>query len=138
MRLPALPDLIANLPSPDQGSTLVVQSNHMSSSRKFAPGSEKRRKNRNVKMIESIESQRGAVDRFNKKPEPSENPEELAIVVVEQQADGISQENMNISDDDNNVVIGHEKLRTLRSQIMKNRPVFSIDMDSIITVRRPE
>ncbi|TVU41187.1 hypothetical protein EJB05_14686, partial [Eragrostis curvula] len=108
----------------------------MSSSRKFAPGSEKRRKKKKCQddlhyNINKISQQfcvkwptvfrRGAMDRFNKKPEHSENPEELAIVVVEQQADGISQENMNISDDDNNVVIGHEKLRTLRSQIMKNR-----------------
>ena len=71
-----------------------------------------------------IESYKGAMDRFiqEKKPGPSRNNEELAIVIVEQQDEGISQENMNISDDDNNVsrenspVTDHEEL------------VFSIDI----------
>ena len=64
------------------------------------------------------------MDRFiqEKKPGPSRNNEELAIVIVERQDEGISQENMNISDDDNNVsrenspVTDHEEL------------VFSIDI----------
>ena len=64
------------------------------------------------------------MDRFiqEKKPGPSRNNEELAIVFVERQDEGISQENMNISDHDNNVsrenspVTDHEEL------------VFSIDI----------
>ena len=94
----------------------------MSSSRKFASGSEKRRKKKH--QDELIESQKGAMDRFIQKetPGPSRNTEELAIVIVEQQDEGISQEHMNISDDDNNVsrenspVTDHEEL------------VFSVDI----------
>jgi len=94
----------------------------MSSSRKFASGSEKRRKKK--RQDELIESQKGAMDRFiqKKTPGPSRNTEELAIVIVEQQDEGISQENMNISDADNNVsrenspVTDHEEL------------VFSVDI----------
>ena len=94
----------------------------MSSNRKFASSSEKRRKKK--RQDELIESQKGAMDRFiqKKTPGPSRNTEELAIVIVEQQDEGISQENMNISDDDNNVsrenspVTDHEEL------------VFSIDI----------
>ena len=94
----------------------------MSSSRKFASGIEKRRKKKH--QDELIESQKGAMDRFIQKetPGPSRNTEELAIVIVEQQDEGISQENMNISDDDNNVsrenspVTDHEEL------------VFSVDI----------
>ncbi|KAG2583658.1 hypothetical protein PVAP13_6KG198312 [Panicum virgatum] len=88
----------------------------MSSSRKFASGSEKRRKKK--RQDELIQSQIGAMDKFiqKKKPDPLRNSEELAIVIVEQQDEGISQERMNISDDDNNVsrenspVIDHEEL----------------------------
>ena len=54
------------------------------STRKYASGSEKRKKRKRVDEL--IESQRGAMDRFfSKNTGTSRNPDELAIVVVEEQ-----------------------------------------------------
>jgi hypothetical protein len=80
------------------------------SSRKYPSGSEKRK--RKQQRDEFIESQRGALDKFvrrNSNPSTSVNPDELAIVPVEehdkinQDQDPTVEENVGINTDDNHV-----------------------------------
>ena len=53
---------------------------------------------------EFIASQKGALDKFVKvNSNPSRNDEELAIIAVEEQINGGSEENIDIQEDDNNV-----------------------------------
>ena len=71
-----------------------------SRSRKYPSGSEKRKKRED----EFIASQKGALDKFVKvNSNPSRNDEELAIIAVEEQINGGSEENIDIQEDDNNV-----------------------------------
>jgi len=73
-----------------------------SRSRKYPSGSEKRKKRK--REDEFIASQKGALDRFVKvNSNPSRNVEELAIIAVEEQINGGSEENIDIQEDDNNV-----------------------------------
>nr|TKW16837.1 hypothetical protein SEVIR_5G325500v2 [Setaria viridis] len=78
------------------------------SSRKYESGNEKRKRKRRVDEL--IESQRGALDKFFKSNQrlgsntgTSTNPDELAIVVVDEATNGNHEENVNINVDDNNV-----------------------------------
>ena len=73
-----------------------------SRSRKYPSGSEKRKKRK--REDEFIASQKGALDKFVKvNSNPSRNDEELAIIAVEEQINGGSEENIDIQEDDNNV-----------------------------------
>ena len=78
------------------------------SSRKYASGSEKRKKRKRIDEL--IESQRGSIDKFFKSnTSSSRNPDELAIVAVEEDAnvnledEGPTEDHVNINTDDNNV-----------------------------------
>ena len=78
------------------------------SSRKYASGSEKRKKRKRVDEL--VESQKGAIDKFFKSnTSSSKNPDELAIAVMEEQPNENSEdqcpteENIDTNGDDNNV-----------------------------------
>jgi hypothetical protein len=73
------------------------------SPKKCPSGSAKRKRRRETKAL--IESQRGALDKFLKtNTNTSTNPDELALVLVEEQTnDDLEEENIDIDMDDNNV-----------------------------------
>jgi hypothetical protein len=94
----------------------------MSSTRKHASGSEKRK----MKHIEEFNaSQRGAIHKFLQAKEPSRNNEELAIVVWQQQDKGSSLENI---DNNNNNVSGHENPPVAESSCVDEQSFFSINI----------
>ncbi|KAF0930318.1 hypothetical protein E2562_031982 [Oryza meyeriana var. granulata] len=72
------------------------------SSRKFESGNDKRKRKRRVDAL--IESQRGSLDKFFKSSTAaSTNPDELAIVAVDEATNENEEENVDISVDDNNL-----------------------------------
>ncbi|KAK2630822.1 hypothetical protein QOZ80_UnG0724900 [Eleusine coracana subsp. coracana] len=94
----------------------------MSSTRKHASGSEKRRKKKRIE--EYNESQRGAIHKFLQTAEPPRNTE-LAIIVVEQPDGGASQENIDI----NNNESSHESNPSVTEPAsVDEQPFFPIDI----------
>jgi hypothetical protein len=72
------------------------------SSRKFESGASKRKRKRLTDAL--TESQRGPLDKFFKSSTaPSTNPDELAIVAVDETTNENEEENVDIGIDDNNV-----------------------------------
>ena len=102
------------------------------SSRKHASGSEKRKKKRK-RVDELVESQKGAIDKFFKSnTSSSKNLNELAIVVVEEQSNGNSEnqypteENIGTKGDDNNVS-NHEHIFNSFASV-DEQPFFPMDI----------
>jgi len=104
--------------------------------KKHASGSEKRKKKRRIEEFK--ESQRGALDKFFKSnTSTTTNPDEWAIVPVEEQTthpeeedEGPVEDNVGIDTDDNNVS-DHEPIfnsPTMESTRVDEEPVFTIDM----------
>ena len=94
------------------------------SSRKYASGSEKRKKKKRVDEL--VESQKGAIDKFFKSNTSSlRNPNELAIVIVEEQPNRNSEdqcpteEHINTNGDDNNVS-DHEHIFLIYLLVLMN------------------
>ena len=101
------------------------------SSRKYASGSEKRKKRKRVDKL--VESQKGAIDKFFKSnTSSSKNLNELAIVVVEEQSNGNSEdqcpieENIDTNGDDNNVS-DHEHIFNSSASV-DEQAFFSMDI----------
>ncbi|XP_042031109.1 uncharacterized protein LOC121777819 [Salvia splendens] len=83
------------------------------STRKYASGSEKRKKRKRVDEL--IESQRGAMDRFfsnRTSTGTSRNPDELALIVVEEQANPNLEDEVPMQDNDDNYVSDHDQPAT--------------------------
>jgi hypothetical protein len=101
------------------------------SSRKYASGSEKRKKRKRVDEL--VESQKGAIDKFFKSnTSSSKNPDELAIAVMEEQPNENSEdqcpteENIDTNGDDNNVS-DHEHIFNSSASV-DEQPFFSMDI----------
>ena len=100
-----------------------------SRSRKYPSGSEKRKKRK--REDEFIASQKGALDKFVKvNSNPSRNDEELAIIAVEEQINGGSEENIDIQEDDNNVSDPENIADPSATECasVDDQPVFSTDI----------
>ena len=70
--------------------------------RKFESGNDKRKRKRRVDAL--IESQRGSIDNFFKSSTAaSMNPDEMAIVALDEPTNENEEENVDIGVDDNNV-----------------------------------
>ncbi|XP_042027263.1 zinc finger MYM-type protein 1-like [Salvia splendens] len=83
------------------------------STRKYASGSEKRKKRKRVDEL--IESQRGAMDRFfsnRTSTGTSRNPDELALIVVEEQTNPNLEDEVPMQDNDDNYVSDHDQPAT--------------------------
>ncbi|XP_041990217.1 uncharacterized protein LOC121741506 [Salvia splendens] len=83
------------------------------STRKYASGSEKRKKRKRVDEL--IESQRGAMDRFfsnRTSTGTSRNPDELALIVVEEQANPNLEDEVPMQDNDDNYVSDRDQPAT--------------------------
>lgn len=102
--------------------------------KKHASGSEKRKKKRRIEDL--IQSQKGAINKFFKSnTSTSRNPDEWAIVAVEEQTmhpedQGPIEDNVGINTDDNNVS-DHEPIfnsPTTESTRVDDEPIFTFDM----------
>ncbi|XP_062203777.1 uncharacterized protein LOC133905976 [Phragmites australis] len=105
--------------------------------RKYASGSEKRKKRKQVDEL--IESQKGAMDKFlRSNTGSSRNPDEWAIVAVEEQTNvndddqgpTPAKDNVDINEDDNNVS-GHDNIfnsSATKSASVDEQPVFTTDI----------
>ncbi|KAG6406151.1 hypothetical protein SASPL_133750 [Salvia splendens] len=83
------------------------------STRKYASGSEKRKKSKRVDEL--IESQRGAMDRFfsnRTSTGTSRNPDELALIVMEEQTNPNLEDEVPMQDNDDNYVSDHDQPAT--------------------------
>ena len=90
----------------------------------------KKRKKRK-REDEFIASQKGALDKFVKvNSNPSRNDEELAIIAVEEQINGGSEENIDIQEDDNNVSDPENIADPSATECasVDDQPVFSTDI----------
>ncbi|EEC69513.1 uncharacterized protein [Oryza sativa Japonica Group] len=102
--------------------------------KKHASGSEKRKKKRRIEDL--IQLQKGAINKFFKSnTSTSRNPDEWAIVAVEEQTmhpedQGPIEDNVGINTDDNNVS-DHEPIfnsPTTESTRVDDEPIFTFDM----------
>jgi hypothetical protein len=90
--------------------------------RKHEPGNQKRKRRKRTEEL--IKSQRGAIRKFFQPTEAARNNDELAIVVVQQPDEGVSEENI----DTNNNESGYENPSVTESSSDDEHPFFSIDI----------
>jgi hypothetical protein len=99
--------------------------------RKFESGNDKRKRKRRVDAL--IESQRGSLDKFFKSSTAaSTNPNELAIVAVDEATNENEEENVDIGVDDNNVSdpenTDHTSGAQEQSTSIDEQPVYTSDI----------
>ena len=99
--------------------------------RKFESGNDKRKRKRHVDAL--IESQRGSIDNFFKSSTAaSTNPDELAIVALDETTNENEEENIDIGGDDNNVSdpenTVHASDAQEQSTSIDEQPVYTLDI----------